>query len=60
MHVTQDFREIEKRRELVIDEIEGAFEAPLLLVATSPNDGGLTSSGAAIVRGYAEENTRYR
>jgi hypothetical protein len=57
-HATQDYREIEERRIAVIDEIEKALEAPLLLVTTSPVDNGVTGRSMAVVRGYAKDDTR--
>lgn len=57
MHVTQDYQEIEKRRNLVIDEIEKAFEPPLLLVSTYPRDNEVTRNDKAIVRGHVENDT---
>jgi hypothetical protein len=58
MHVTQDYREIEKRRDLVINEIERALEAPLFLVTTSPHDSERTNNSAVVVRGYTEDETK--
>jgi hypothetical protein len=57
-YVTRDFREIEMRRELVIAELERAFEPPLLLVGSSPFDNGYTTNDVATVRGYAVGDTR--
>lgn len=58
MHATQDFREIEMRRELVIAELERAFALPLLLVGSSPFDNGYTTDDAATIRGYAGRDAR--
>jgi hypothetical protein len=53
-YLTQDYRDIERQRDLVIDEIEDAADRPLLLVETAPRDKGYTSSNCATVTGYAE------
>ncbi len=52
-YLTRDYRDIERRRALVIDEVETALEAPLLLVTTFPSDNGYTFGDFAVVYGYA-------
>lgn len=53
-YLTQDYRDIERQRDLVIDEIEHAADRPLLLVETAPYDKGYTPAVSATVTGYAE------
>lgn len=53
-YLTRDYRDIERQRGLVIDEIEHAGDHPLLLVETTPCDKGYTSADSATVTGYAE------
>jgi hypothetical protein len=56
-HLTQDYREIEKRRKLIIGEIEELSGPPILLVRTDPRDGETTDQDIAIIQGFTEKRT---
>jgi hypothetical protein len=59
-YLTRDYRDMERQRDLVMEEIERVAADPLLLVETTPCDKGYTSSGTATVAGYAETGSTIR
>lgn len=53
-YLTNDYRDIERQRDMVIAEAEQAMEYPRLLVETFPYDKGYTALDRAVVTGYSE------